>query len=151
MLRLMAVRSHALGSLLVLIAACTLSTSACGTSSANRCLPSRLAVSPTTVPVGGTVVLSSGPFACHASYPRGKTYSVILGRFEPGKPSSLGKVPVNQDGSFRATLVIPSDASPGEAYLLVEGSAFDAPCKDTRNGSCVAGYDSPPLRIQPHR
>lgn len=146
----MAVRSRTLGSLLVLVAACTLATAGCGSSSSNPCLPSRLAVSPTTVLVGGEVVLSSGPFACHASYPRGKTYTVTLARFGPAQPSSLGKVSVNQDGSLRATLVIPSGASPGEAYLLVEGSAFDR-CADTRNGSCVSGYDSPPLRIQPRR
>ncbi len=56
---------------------------------------------------------------------------------------------VSKDGSFRAALVIPADVSPGEAYLIVEGSAFDK-CADARNASCV-GYDSPPLKLQPHR
>lgn len=143
----MVVKSRALGSILMLVASCLLTTSGCGTSSSNRCLPSRLAVSPTTVSAGGTVVLSSGPFACHASYPRGKTYTVILGLTGRGEPRSLGQVPVNQDGSFRATLVIPSDVSPGQTYLTVYGSAFDAPCKDTRNGSCAV-YSSPQLTLK---
>ncbi len=145
----MAVRLPAFGSVALLVAASTLPIGGCGSSSAQRCFPSRLAVTPTTVPAGDVVVLSSAPFACHASYPRRKTYAVTLARFGPGQPRSLGNVPVNQDGSFRATLVIPSDSSPGEAYLIVEGSAFDK-CADTPNASCV-GYDSPRLRIQPRQ
>jgi hypothetical protein len=150
MLRLMAVTLPAFGFIPLLVAGCLLPISACGSSSGPRCFPSPLAVTPTTVQAGGVVVLSSGAFACHASYPRGKTYTVTLARFVAGGPASLGRVPVNRDGSFRAMLVIPTGAAAGEAYLLVEGSAFDK-CADTRNGSCVSGYDSPPLRIQPRR
>jgi hypothetical protein len=145
----MAVKFHALSSLLVLLPACAISASACGTSSAQPCLPSRLNISPTIVPVGGTVVLASGPFACHASYARGKTYMVILGLTGRGDPRSLGNVSVNQNGSFRATLGIPSDVSFGQTCLVVYGSAFDT-CSDTRDASC-AGYASPALRLLPAR
>jgi hypothetical protein len=135
----MIVKSHALGSLLVLLAACTLPTTACG--KAQPCYPSRLAVSPTSVPVGGTVVLSSGPFECHASYPPGKHYTVMLG------PWSLGTVSVKQDGSFRATVVIPKNAPTRQVNLEVKGSAFDNPCHDTRDSCAV--YISPLLTLLP--
>jgi hypothetical protein len=136
----MAMKSTAVGSLLVLLSIGTLSSGACGTSPARPCLPSRLAISPTTVPVGGRVVLSSGPFECHGSYPRGKTYTVTLG------PVLLGTVPVNQDGSFSAILVIPSQAPERQVNLQVKGSAFDAPCKDTRSSCAI--YLSPLLTLR---
>ena len=139
-------KSRALGALgaLLALAACTLTASACGTSRAQPCYPSRLAVSPATVPPGGKVVLSSGPFECKDSYPPGKTYTLFLG------PWSLGTVPVNQDGSFAASLVIPPNVPAGQVNLAVRGSAFDTPCKDTRNASCAI-YLSPLLTIQSHQ
>ena len=145
MLRLMTVKSYALGSLFVLLAALPLSVSACGR--AKECLPSRLVVSPTSVRVGGAVVVSSGPFGCHASYPPGKTYVITLALVGRAAPKTLRTVPVNQNGSFRTVLTIPSDAPPGEAYLTVTGSAFDK-CDDTPNASCV-GYTSPALALRP--
>jgi hypothetical protein len=140
MLRLMTMKSPAAGSLLVLLSVGMLSMAACATSPSRPCYPSRLVISPTTVPVGGSVVLSTGPFECHASYPPGKTYKVTLG------PLSLGTVPVNQDGSFRATLVIPSNVPPRQVNLEVKGSAFDTPCKDTRSSCAI--YLSPLLTLR---
>jgi hypothetical protein len=138
----MSAKPHALASVMVLLAAGMLpTTTACG--SAQPCYPSRLAVSPTSVPVGGSVVLSSGPFECHASYPPGKTYTVTLG------PWSLGTVSVKQDGSFRAAVVIPSNAPARQVNLEVKGSAFDKPCHDTR-ASCAI-YISPILTLLPRR
>lgn len=115
------------------------------TSATQPCLPSRLVVSPATVAVGGSVVLSAPAFACASTYPPGKTYTVTLGLVGRGEPKSLGAVPVHTDGSFRATLAIPASAAPGEAYLIVRGSAFDN-CGTDGAGSC-AGYASPPLTL----
>jgi len=109
------------------------------------CLPSRLAVSPATVKVGGSVVLSAPAFTCGATYAAGKTYTVTLGLVGRSEPKPLGSVAVNPDGSFRATLSIPATASPGEAYLTVGGSAFDD-CGKDGTGSC-AGYASPALTL----
>jgi len=109
------------------------------------CLPSRLAVVPATVRVGGKVVLSAAAFTCSAKYEPGKTYTVTLGLVGRSEPKALGSVPVNEDGSFKATLSIPADASPGLAYLSVGGSAFDN-CGKSGDGSCAV-YGSPPLTL----
>ena len=102
------------------------------------CLPSPMTASPSRIVVGRTVTVSSPPFACPASYPAGKQYSLLLALVGRAAPKSLGRVPVERDGSFRASLVIPRDAPPGEALIVVSGSAFDD-CRDTAGGSC-AGY-----------
>jgi hypothetical protein len=85
------------------------------------------------------VTVSSPAFACRASYPAGKQYRLLLELVDRAAPKSLGLVPVGRDGSFRASLVIPKDASPGEAFIEVSGSAFDDVCRDTVGNSC-AGY-----------
>jgi hypothetical protein len=104
----------------------------------NQCLPSPMTASPSQIVVGGTVTVSSPSFACRASYPAGKQYRLLLAEVGRAAPWSLGRVPVGRDGSFRASLVIPTDAPPGEASIEVSGSAFDD-CGDTAGGSC-AGY-----------
>jgi hypothetical protein len=105
-------------------------------SGTSRCLPSPLKLSSARIPAGGVVRLSSAPFACHASYPTGKKYTLALGQAGRGGPLSLGSVPVNRDGSFSAAVRLPANASPGGSYLVVQGSAFDQPCKDT--ASCAS-------------
>jgi hypothetical protein len=140
MLRLMTVKSPLAGSLSVLLSVGVLSMGGCATSPSRSCYPSRLVISPTTVSAGGSVVLSSGPFECHASYPPGKTYKVSLG------PLFLGTVPVKQDGSFTATLVIPPVVPARQVNLEVKGSAFDAPCNDTRDSCAI--YVSPLLTVR---
>lgn len=103
-----------------------------------QCLPSPMTAAPARVAVGGTVTVSSSPFACPASYPAGKQYRLVLAMVGRAAPRPLGRVPVARDGSFRASFVIPADAPPGEASIEVHGSAFDD-CRDTEGGSC-AGY-----------
>ena len=104
-----------------------------------RCLPSRMSASPSRTVVGGTVTVSSPAFACRASYPVGKQYRLLLELVGRAAPKPMGLVPVGRDGSFHASLVIPKDAPPGEAFIAVSGSAFDDDCGDTVGGSC-AGY-----------
>jgi hypothetical protein len=103
-----------------------------------QCLPSPMTASPARIAVGGTVTISSPPFACPAGYPAGKQYRLLLALVGRAAPRPLGRVPVARDGSFRASLVLPADAPPGEAFIEVFGSAFDD-CRDTEGGSC-AGY-----------
>ena len=64
---------------------------------------------------GEGVAVSSAAFTCDHAYPRGKTYSLQLG-----------------------LVTIPPTTSPGESYVIVRGSPYDAPCE--HGGSC-AGYD----------
>jgi hypothetical protein len=103
----------------------------------SRCLPSPLHVKPTHMNAGGTVILSSTPFTCARTYPRGKTYTVTLRQVGRAAPLNLGAVRVKRDGVFAATVRIPARASPGESYIAAAGSPFDQ-CRDT--ASC-AGYD----------
>ena len=93
-------------------------------------------------------MLSSTPFTCAASYPRGKTYTRTLGQVGRADPVRLGAGWVNRNGAFATTVHIPVGASPGEAYIVVKGSAFDQ-CKDVSSRSC-AGY-SVRLAVLPRR
>ena len=113
--------------------------------SATGCLPSPLQVRPTRSRAGSTVTLSSAPFRCAASYPRGKTYGLTLGQVGRAKPLALGTVRVRPNGAFSANVHIPADASPGESYISVTGSALDR-CGNTLGRSC-AGYVAPPLTV----
>lgn len=104
----------------------------------SKCLPSRLRAEPTTVAAGGTVTVTSAPFECGARYEPGKLYALELLSLGRANPLELGSFPVDDDGSFRAVVCVPADASPGESYVVAHGTAFDQPC--ARNASC-AGYD----------
>jgi hypothetical protein len=84
------------------------------------------------------VIVSSAAFKCGGSYPSGKKYQLTLGLVGRSAPIDLGGYPVNTDGSFEASVPIPVNASPGEAYIVIRGSPFDE-CNDTNHGSC-AGY-----------
>ena len=101
-----------------------------------QCLPAPLSADPGKVAVGAPVTVTSGPFECGGSYPEGKRYRLLLLLLGRTQPIELGTAPVAVDGSFRATVVIPSGASPGDADVEVLGSPFDD-CAD--DGSC-AGY-----------
>ncbi|MGZ4669037.1 MAG: hypothetical protein ACXVX3_10990 [Blastococcus sp.] len=102
-----------------------------------QCLPAPLSADPGKVTVGAAVTVTSGPFECDGSYPEGHRYRLQLLLVGRAQPIELGTAPVAVDGSFRATVVVPSGASPGDAYVNVLGSPFDD-CADD-GGSC-AGY-----------
>jgi hypothetical protein len=108
------------------------------------CYPSPLRLSVQKARIGLRLTVSSAAFACRASYPAGKTYTVVLNR-APG-PQVLAVVPVNRDGSFTAAVRIPADASAGYASILVRGSAFDRPCKD--GAASCASYGTPVVLVR---
>jgi hypothetical protein len=82
------------------------------------------------------VIVSSAAFTCGGSYPSGKEYQLTLGLLGRQAPMDLGRYPVNTDGSFRASVLIPADASPGEAAIAVRGSPFDQ-CSESGQASCA--------------
>ena len=110
-----------------------------------ECLPAALVVVPSTLPAGGRVRLTAPAANCDLQYGQGKTYTVTLGLAGRAEPKSLGRVPVQADGSFATTLTIPADATPGDAFLEVAGSPFDQ-CAASSGASC-AGYVSPRLTL----
>jgi hypothetical protein len=65
-----------------------------------------------------------------------RLHLALVGR---AAPKSLGRVQVERDGSFGASLLIPADAPPGEAFIEVSGSPSDDSCHGTVGGSC-SGY-----------
>jgi hypothetical protein len=101
------------------------------------CLPEPLQINPREVPAGSSVTVSSGPFQCGGSYPAGKTYRLTLGLAGRSTAIELGSYPVKTDGSFRATTLIPANASPGVADIVAFGSPYDQ-CDDSRHGSCAS-------------
>lgn len=137
--------------LLVSAVGCVLVVGACGgRSSLTRaeCLPSPLDLRPARVEAGGTVTVSSGPFACRGSYPAGHHYLLVLGQVGRAAALDLGRFPVSRDGAFRAVVDIPRRASPGQSGVIARGSQFDR-CEDTNGvaASC-AGYGAP-VRVLP--
>jgi hypothetical protein len=110
----------------------------CSAGRHSACYPSPLHLSSQRVRAGTDVTLASTPFACNASYPVGKVYAVVLAAAGRPGPTHLADVPVQRDGSFRATIRIPAGASPGESAVSVLGSRFDLPCKDTVATSCAS-------------
>lgn len=116
-----------------------------------RCLPSPITAEPTSVAAGQRVRLLAPPFACSAGHSSGTTYRLrawadLEGPVPSGgrDPRSLGRVPVEQDGSLDAEVTLPDDLPPGRASIEVLGSAYDEPCDDTAgsSGSCaVYGVD----------
>ena len=66
------------------------------------------------------MTISSAAFACDASYPAGKTYTLSLGRVGRGDSLLLGVVPVNRDGWFSADVRIPVSGS----YLAANNQQF---------------------------
>jgi hypothetical protein len=144
---------NAVSRLMLLMTAwgCALAVGACGGSSSPRrsaCLPSPLHIDPARVKAGGTVTVSSRPFACRGDYPAGHRYTLALAQLGRAAPLHLGIFPVSRDGAFTAVVHIPQRASPGQSYIDVTGSPFDD-CEDTNGvaASC-AGYDAP-LRVLP--
>lgn len=133
-------RSYLCSGFVVMILAGTFVMAACTprTPGSSPCLPERLHVDPQQVVQGSSVMISSAAFTCGDSYPSGKEYQLTLGLVGRQPPIDLGKYPVNTDGSFHARVVIPADASPGEAAISVRGTSFDL-CDDSGQGSC-AGY-----------
>lgn len=102
------------------------------------CLPEPLHVDPSRVVAGSAVSVTSDGFKCHGSYPAGKQYHLTLGFFGNASLMDLGSYPVNTDGSFHSSVTIPSNASPGEARIIVGGSTFDE-CTGSGEAPCL-GY-----------
>lgn len=121
----------AAGALLVCVTGCSGSADA-----GQRCLPSPLQLSSTTVAAGAQVTVSSEPMTCGASYPQGTTYTLSL-KAGPTAPVQLTQVPVPADGAFSTTVTIPASTPAGEASIDVRGSLFDQPCQDGES-SCAA-------------
>jgi hypothetical protein len=133
-------RSGSVGLLSALaVAASGCAGTATHASASRTCLPSRLSAQPQKVQAGGTLVLSSGAFQCARRYLPGHSYTLVLAPVGRAAPLRLAAVRVHQDGSFTASIVVPATASPGESYVIVHGSPFDAQCDDT--GSC-ADYEA---------
>lgn len=103
------------------------------------CEPSPLRLHPRVVKAGGALTVESAPFTCHAHYPPGKTYTVVLAQVGRADPVRLKSVPVRRDGAFRTSVRIPRTASPGRSFIAIKGSLFDR-CRETE--SC-AGYTTP--------
>jgi hypothetical protein len=78
-------------------------------------MPSALHVTPMHAMAGTTVTLSSTPFTCAASSPRGKAYTLSLGQVGRATPVRLGVVRVKRNGAFATTVRLPVGASLGEA------------------------------------
>ena len=103
------------------------------------CLPEPLAVSPSTVPVGSSVVVSSPAAVCEIDYPPGTTYTVMLLADASGT-SRETVAAVAEDGEFSATVDIPPDFPRGPATITILGSTFDECAEDPPPGVECAGY-----------
>lgn len=103
------------------------------------CLPEPLAVSPSTVPAGSGVVVSSPAAACEIDYPPGTTYTVML-LAGASRTSRETAAPVAEDGEFSATVDIPPDFPRGPATITILGSTFDQCAEDPPPGVACAGY-----------
>jgi hypothetical protein len=114
-----------------------------------RCPPSPLRANPSRAMAGGSMIVSSRPFACAGSYPAGHRYLLTLGQVGRAAPIGLGVLPVARDGAFSAVVRIPRSASPGESYVLVRGSAFDQCTDDVSSTASCAGYDAR-IQVLPH-
>ena len=134
---------------LLLLAGCAQAPGPTPAAQSARCLPSRATVTPTEVKLGAPVRLSAPPFSCKASYGSGKTYQVSLNVSLPGgtraENRDLGFIPVQSDGSFDATLTVPTDVPTGGGTFFLHGSAYDLGCQDTVGGSgSCGGYSAYP-------
>lgn len=116
-----------------LVAMATPSVTGCG--SRPTCLPPALHLSQTTVPAGGTAVLSSPISTCRLPGVARATYVVTLLTLGRSAPVQLVKVRPSADGSFSVPVQIPTATTPGQAVLSVAGSAFDAAC-ERRSRKC---------------
>lgn len=103
--------------------------------SGGDCDPEMPTVEPAAVVVGEQLTIASTGFSCDARYDDGKRYGLELSSVGREDPVDLGDVDVAPDGSFRVTVTVPVDASPGESFVSVSGSPFDEPCDDT--ASCA--------------
>ena len=121
----------AAGSLVALAAA---PLAGCG--SHLTCLPPALHLTQTTVPAGGTTVLSSPVSPCKLPGVAGTAYVVTLLTLGRSAPVVLVTVRPSPDGSFSVPVQVPTAATPGQAVLSVTGSAVDATCKGT-NRTCA--------------
>jgi len=145
------VRTHVLTAVMLAAAVGAGGCATAGPGTAS-CLPSPLQLSSKQIRAGSEVTVSSRPFACHASYPAGKTYRLMLLLVGRARPVNLGTVPVHRDGSFRAAVRMPPEAPPGEAAVKALGSVLDEPCTDTivKSASC-ASYLIPFTLLSPPR
>jgi len=119
-----------------------MAVSGCASHTVSTCYPSAVHLNRPTAPAGTTLTISSGPFQCHASYPAGKRYGLVLALAGRAPVVRLGTTSVHHDGSFRAVIRLPRTAPPGTAFIEVTGSPYDKPCDDASAGalSSCASY-----------
>jgi hypothetical protein len=77
----------------------------------------------------------TGPSSNCGTVLAGTTYSIVLGQVGRAAPVTLAIVNVQKDGSFMADVTIPTDASPGESYILIQTSTKEPTCHDVHNQS----------------
>lgn len=98
------------------------------------CLPEPPILSSTSVQAGQSLTVVGPANECGAAR-AGTTYTIVLGQVGRAAPAILGVVNGHQDGSYTASVTIPADASPGEAYIIVEPSTTEMSCRDVRDQS----------------
>lgn len=91
-------------------------------------------MSPSEVPAGASVTVSSEPAACGLRLDAGATYRLSLTIDD--RSWALGEVEPTTDGQFSQKITVPDVVPAGRAWIDVAGSPYDE-CRDT--GSCV-GY-----------
>ena len=117
------------------------------------CDPAPASVAPVRAHAGDALTLSA-PAAARlaASGAAASSYQVKIQVFLPGEatrgyPFDLGTIPVAQDGSFRATVRLPSALPAGEGIVLFNGSVADR-CGAV-GGSCAGYMARPSVQIVP--
>jgi len=81
-------------------------------------------------------MIGSGPADCDLGYDSETRYSIAL-ISSSGVESEEPDVPVNDDGSFSAEIVVPEDFRTGSALISVKGSPYDD-CDYGGSGSCAS-------------
>jgi hypothetical protein len=140
------VRMSTLAFMLASLIASCVGSSGCSSTHRAVCLPERLTVDRVTVQAGSAIRLASKGFhdrSCR--YPAGESYQLWLAAVGRQR-KRLTHVSVARDGSFETTVTIPSDTSPGEAFIVASGSAFDH-CQDTAGGPACPWYSTPAVLI----
>ena len=119
---------------------------------ATPCLPAPATASPVVLRPGESVNLSAPAFTC-AAYQPGKTYAVVLDITADNSQAifeaDLGRLPVNIDGSFQATVRLPADVPTGQGTFYLRGNSYDL-CGDQPSdyGSCPGYKANPTVTIR---
>ena len=97
------------------------------------CLPEPPTATPAALQAGAQITLASKGFVTCGDYPGPVTYTATL---DTGgqPPTPLGSVVALKNGSFSATLTIPTDTPAGDYFITLTGSPWD----NCRARSCAA-------------